>query len=44
MEAEYLVLFSADIELISEADFVALTDQIVEVKKMLTSLIKRLNQ
>jgi four helix bundle protein len=44
MEVEYLIFFASDIEAITPTDFQALDAQVVKVKRMLTGLIKRLDQ
>ena len=41
-ELEYLVLLSKDLELIEEPDYESSTKDVVEVKQMLTSFIKKL--
>ena len=41
-ETEYLALLSHDLEYISENDYKILNDKIVEIKKMLSSLINKL--
>ena len=41
-ETEYLILLTRDLKYINANQYVALTDAIVRVKKMLTSLLKRL--
>lgn len=42
-ELEYQILLSKDLEYIKEDVYKELSDKIVEVKKMLTSFIKKLN-
>ncbi len=44
MEVEYHIFFSSDIGVMNAADYSLLNDQIVEVKKMLTGLIKKLDE
>ena len=41
-ETEYLVLLARDLKYIETNQYVPLTDEIVRVKKMLTSLLKSL--
>ena len=41
-ETEYLILLARDLKYINANQYVALTDAIVRVKKMLTSLLKSL--
>ncbi|MFC2082294.1 four helix bundle protein [Bacteroidota bacterium] len=41
-EVEYLILFSRDIELIEINDYNSLNNDVVEVKKMLSSLLQKL--
>lgn len=43
-ELEYQILLSKDLEYIKEDVYKELSDKIVEVKKMLTSFIKKLNE
>ena len=42
-ELEYQILLSKDLEYIKEDVYKELSDKIIEVKKMLTSFIKKLN-
>jgi four helix bundle protein len=44
MEVEYQIFFANDVEVLSAADFQSLNNQVVQVKKMLTGLIKRLDE
>lgn len=41
-ELEYLLVLSRDIELVNQTSFESLSTDVVEVKKMLTSFIKKL--
>jgi four helix bundle protein len=41
-EVEYHLLLSRDLELLQSADFQRLTDEVVEVKRMLASLMQKL--
>lgn len=41
-ELEYLIFLSNELELIESSSFTELNSNIVEIKKMLTSLIKKL--
>lgn len=41
-EVEYQLLLARDLGLLTGPDHVRLSDQVVDVKKMLTSLIKKL--
>jgi len=41
-ELEYLILLSFDLKYINKDNFIALTDETINIKKMLTSLLKTL--
>lgn len=43
-ELEYLLFLSNELKLVSEKDFALLNPQIVEIKKMLIGLIKKLKE
>lgn len=42
-ELEYQVLLSKDLEYLTEINYKALIEKVIEIKKMLASLIKKLN-
>jgi len=41
-ELEYLLLLARDLEYLPEGEFVRLTDDVVEVKKMLSGFVRRI--
>ncbi len=43
-ELEYLLLLAADLQLMSQADAVSFSEDIVEIKKMLASLIRKIKE
>ncbi|MDD5771898.1 MAG: four helix bundle protein [bacterium] len=42
-ELEYHLLLTHDLELLSHSDFQCLTEKVIEIKRMITSFIKKLN-
>ena len=41
-ELEYLLLLTRDLNLLNSSDYTELTNKVIEVKRMLTSFIKKL--